>query len=617
MISPAAKKPVLDKYELFEEIGHGGMATVYRAVDKRLGREVALKVIHRHLRENPEVAARFAREARAVAKLRHPGIVEVYDVSAEEEDERYLVVELVRGTTLRAMLRELDYLPAEVAAALGLELAAALQHAHEQGVVHRDLKPENVLVEVPGADIESSQPRLGEDQGLRIMLTDFGIAKLLDAQGVTSTGQVLGSPAHMAPEQIEGGDVTARSDVFALGVLMYECMVGHLPFEGKNPAQVLRRVLDGIYPAAVRERSTIGTRWSNLLDRALAGAQEERFESAADLNDAIRGELDALGFDDPRAELVAYLENPTEYLEGYEPRLVDQLVARGERARVDRDIPLATAQFNRALAFRPGDRELLAQVSRVARGERFRRTAQRTAVVATLALVGAGGAFAVTRAAREESEPPPLSTTSAEVPEARPVASAAPTRAPAISAEPPGEPAPREADSKRMRIPKWPIRPKPAPPTDQGERAVIVQINGLGRAVLRINGEPRAWYGRRHMLSVGKTYEFEFAPPPGESCCVASKASVKILPGEGAQRVVGRVKFKDATLRVGSGPAGGQVFCPELTGARALLPGSSLNIPMDRLKTLPKSCTLSSPNSPSKQKQVTLRAGQTVVLSWQ
>src|SRR4029077_7633049 len=126
----------------------------------------------------------------------------------------------------------------------------------------RDIKPENVIVE--------HTPSAAEGERVKVKLTDFGIAKLLDAQGVTSTGQVLGSPAHMAPEQIEGGEVNARADVFGLGVLLYECMVGPLPFEGKTPAQVLRRVLEGAYEPADREKPTVGGRWAKILARALA-----------------------------------------------------------------------------------------------------------------------------------------------------------------------------------------------------------------------------------------------------------------------------------------------------------------------------------------------------------
>src|SRR5688572_23494699 len=178
-MSALLKLPELVKYELLEEIGHGGMATVYRARDRRLGREVAIKLIHRHLRDNPEVAERFAREATAVAKLRHSNIVEVFDVSDADEAERYLVVELVRGTTLRERLRQHGALMPEVAAAVACEIGAGLEHAHRQGIIHRDVKPENVLIEVaaPASGVERS--------GVRVLLTDFGIAKLLDAQGVT------------------------------------------------------------------------------------------------------------------------------------------------------------------------------------------------------------------------------------------------------------------------------------------------------------------------------------------------------------------------------------------------------------------------------------------------
>jgi serine/threonine protein kinase len=280
---PSSGFPELAKYELLEEIGHGGMATVYRARDPRLGREVAVKVIHKHLRENAEVGARFIAEARAAAKLRHANIVEVFDVSTEDDRERYLVAELIRGATLRKVLLEHREMPAEVGAAITLELCEAVEHAHEASIVHRDIKPENVLVELPSdraalpeRESPSARKKASADAGVIIKLTDFGIAKLLDVQGVTSTGQVLGSPAHMAPEQIEGGDVDARTDVFGLGVLMYECLVGHLPFEGKNPAQVLRKVLEGTYPSVDRERPTTGGRWSQIVD---ARAREGRRRS--------------------------------------------------------------------------------------------------------------------------------------------------------------------------------------------------------------------------------------------------------------------------------------------------------------------------------------------------
>ena len=183
-----------------------------------------------------------------------------------------------------------------------------------------------------------------------VKLTDFGIAKILDAQGVTSTGQVLGSPAHMAPEQIEGGDVDARADVFGLGVLLYECMVGHLPFEGKNPAQVLRNVLEGTY-AARRSRAAGGGRALGAhLGRGARARSGRAHRFGGGVRSApIQAELASLGISNPRAEIAAYFADPAAYAEAHAARMVPRLVARGEqgpprRGRAPARPPTSTAR---------------------------------------------------------------------------------------------------------------------------------------------------------------------------------------------------------------------------------------------------------------------------------
>lgn len=442
-----ARVPVLAKYEVKEEIGHGGMATVYRAHDPRLARDVAIKVIHPHLRDSAEVAHRFFVEAKAVAKLRHPNIVEVFDVSAPEETEHYLVVELVRGDTLRKVLQRHGPLPPEVAAAIGIELLAALSHAHSAGVVHRDIKPENVMLEhaAPGdasptnsTPPPTSKPRTTPSDAMgdrvKVKLTDFGIAKLLDAQGVTSTGQVLGSPAHMAPEQIEGNDVDARADVFSLGVLLYECMVGHLPFEGSNPAQVLRRVLEGIYPPAEREKPDVGKKWSAIIDHALAHDVGERYGDAGAMRDALCDELKRLGIHSPRGEIEAYFDDPEGFTERHKKQTIARLCELAGKSRREGNAVLAAADYNRALAYAPEDRELLKIVSSMHRAEARRRMVKRV-MPPVLGAVAIGAlAFGVTRFAEKHPKlvhDPTTATHSAAI---APVPSAITSEAPSTTA---------------------------------------------------------------------------------------------------------------------------------------------------------------------------------------
>jgi eukaryotic-like serine/threonine-protein kinase len=560
VIAAAESKPDLAKFEIREEIGHGGMATVYLARDKRLGRDVALKIIHRHLRENAEVAARFASEARAVAKLKHPNIVEVYDVSDESESERYLVVELVRGTTLRALIAEQERLPAEIAAIVAVEIASALDHAHQFGVIHRDVKPENVLVALSPAgasDLRASNP----DETL-IKITDFGIAKLLDMQGVTSTGQVLGSPAHMAPEQIEGGDVNARSDVFGLGVLLYEAMVGRLPFDGKNPAQVLRRVLDGAFTPADKARPAVGQRFGAIVGKALEHDPNARYASTLDVERALREELTRLGFVDLRAELRAFLTDPKAYRATYEPRLVERLVSLAGEARAKKDIPASASDLNRALALRPDDSSLLAEVASLGRVERLRRNVRLASAALGGSVLLAGLAFGVSRLekkvhARAPAAPAPIVARAAP---AHPAAAASSV----AEAPSPDETTPHVAPRKPpIRAQSSPARSAAVPAAEMAR--VRIAVDGPANATVRMDGTELAdWFGTQE-IPVG-THVFEFIPPNTECCDPGDRLTIEIHAPRGPddlQKVRGRIGFKDAVLDF-HGPPGSRASCAEL-----------------------------------------------------
>src|SRR5687768_18382494 len=181
------------------------MAVVYKGLDTSLHREVAVKVLHPHLASHEEAKKRFEREARAVAKLRHENILEIFDYSGKESADSYIVTEFIRGRTLRTFIAGHQIAFPEIAAMIVVEVCRALQHAHSLGVLHRDVKPENIMIRTDGV----------------VKLTDFGIAQMLDHHRLTVTGQLLGSPAYMSPEHIEGGQLDFRTDVFAAGIVLY------------------------------------------------------------------------------------------------------------------------------------------------------------------------------------------------------------------------------------------------------------------------------------------------------------------------------------------------------------------------------------------------------------
>lgn len=570
--APTNRYPRLDKYELIEELGHGGMATVYRARDLRLDREVAVKLIHKHLRENAEVRGRFVAEAKAVAKLRHPGIVDVYDVSDEDDEERYLVVELIPGTTLRKVLDEYGALPAEIAAVLTSQLCDAAEHAHNAGVIHRDIKPENVLVDIAPAMERASSPRDGSAASGRgrvtVKLTDFGIAKVLDAQGVTSTGQILGSPAHMAPEQIEGGEIAATTDVFALGVLFYACMVGHLPFHGTNPAQVLRKVLLGEFHAADLERAEIGGRWARLVAKALELDPAKRYPSALTFAQAIADELHSLGFEDHERRLQEFFVEPAAFREQLATALVPRLVARGECARRAGDVQGAAADFNRALALHPDDLAILKRVSSLSAQRVWGRRLSRVGALAGGALLLGGSAFLVARAVkgRAEEAARPVYSLDLEFPDSR-VPTALPVQIKTLQAVAP------PSATNSARFPQFSGNTVPtggavraAVETHQSRttRQVRVTVVPAG-AKLQIDGVEVAWFGVLQPLGVG-VHTLVGLMPGENPCCSPATATLNVSapPLEEPDQIQPftlALGFKDAQMSLSGGPPDARVTC--------------------------------------------------------
>ena len=255
------------------QIGRGGMATVWRAHDTVLDRWVALKRLRPALLDDEEIAARFRREAEAVARLSHPGIVRMLD-RGEDAEGPYLVMELVEGQDLKARIQRYGALPPDDARAICAQVARALQYAHEQGIVHRDIKSQNVLI---------------DDLGIA-KLTDFGIARLAEGhgdQGLTRTGMMVGSSDYLAPEQAEGRPVDGRTDVYALGIVLWECLTGRLPFPADSFVSVAMRHVTDPLPDPRSVSGGIPAQLAAAAMRASAKRPEQRFQSAGSFAQAL------------------------------------------------------------------------------------------------------------------------------------------------------------------------------------------------------------------------------------------------------------------------------------------------------------------------------------------
>jgi serine/threonine-protein kinase len=238
------------RYRLDAQIGAGGMSTVYRAFDVNLERQVAIKLLHREMSADSDQLERFRREARAVAQLSHPHIVGVID-AGEDEGRPYIVFEYVEGETLKERIRELGRLPVDEALAYAIEIARALGCAHGHGIVHRDVKPQNVLIDEEGS----------------AKVTDFGIARSLKDDGLTADGRVLGTTDYVSPEQALGHDVNGQSDIYSLGIVLYEMLTGEVPFGGENQIAVAMKHVREDLPDIQVRRPEVSATLAAVLDR--------------------------------------------------------------------------------------------------------------------------------------------------------------------------------------------------------------------------------------------------------------------------------------------------------------------------------------------------------------
>lgn len=263
------------RYQLEEFIGKGGMALVFRATDMRTGHDVAVKILRPEFNNDKEFLERFQREALAASKMSHHNIVNLLDVG-NEDNYHYLVLEYMRGRTLKAVIGDKRKLPEGIAAQIAIRILSALQHAHSNGIIHRDIKPGNVLVNNEG----------------HIKVADFGIARVAGSNTLSKNDSVIGSAHYFSPEQARGEDVTIASDIYSVGVVMYEMLTGRVPFEGDTPVAIALQHISALPQPLTSLEPSISPAMERVVLTALNKDPKNRFRNAADMARAIRAALD-------------------------------------------------------------------------------------------------------------------------------------------------------------------------------------------------------------------------------------------------------------------------------------------------------------------------------------
>ena len=270
----------LGKYKLIRRLGKGGMAQVYQANQPTIERMVAVKVLHSHLAESDDFVARFKREARGLGQLQHPHIVQVIDFDTAK-DMYYMVMDYIPGKTLRSYLDEKVKLSNSEALTLIAQLTNALAYAHKKGMIHRDIKPANVM--------------FSDDSCTHAILTDFGITRLLNEKSITVTGAMVGTPAYMSPEAVLGEDIDDRSDIYSLGVILYEMLSGRTPYEGNTPLSLVIKQVHEPLPSLLEIDPDLPIDIVQIIEKSLAKSADDRYQSADEFLEAVQAAQMALG----------------------------------------------------------------------------------------------------------------------------------------------------------------------------------------------------------------------------------------------------------------------------------------------------------------------------------
>lgn len=277
-------KRISGRYKILEMIGGGGMANVYLAHDMILDRDVAVKILRLDFANDEEFIRRFHREAQSATSLAHPNIVNIYDVGEEEQSIYYIVMEYVEGKTLKQYIQQNSPIPVDKALSIMRQLTSAISHAHQNHIIHRDIKPDNILI----------------DKHDNVKITDFGIAMALSATSITQTNSVIGSVHYLSPEQARGGLANHKSDIYSLGIVMFELLTGRPPFSGESAVSIALKHLQSETPSLRRWNPSIPQSVENIVLKATAKDPFHRYENVEEMEDDIRLALEPERMNEPK-----------------------------------------------------------------------------------------------------------------------------------------------------------------------------------------------------------------------------------------------------------------------------------------------------------------------------
>lgn len=363
------------RYPIQKEVGRGGMSVVYEATDPRIGRRVAVKLLHPHLASRADARRRFLQEATAIARLENPHILKVYDYDSPDDQTSYIISEFVEGATLKQWVELNPIKHWEIVALIALPLFRALAHAHQQKIIHRDVKPENIMIRA-----KSGAP----------VLMDFGIAHIIDSETLTATGAMIGSPAHMAPEVVNGEPLTCGADLFSMGTVLYWMTCGSLPFVAPNPAALFRRILEVRFDPVKERRPEVLSDFAKLIEQCMQRDPEQRPESASAIAERLEELLAYAGLYEHNDLLAELSHDPGGFQASLPERLTSSYCERAAQAIKEDRLTLALELIERAYLFESTSPQVLQVRNRVQRAMRQRRSIRFSLMSLLAMLFGAG-----------------------------------------------------------------------------------------------------------------------------------------------------------------------------------------------------------------------------------